>query len=143
MLTPHLMNDAPGELHGMERTRFQPLDALVYPRFAAIPTFMRLPHVPDPKESDIAVVRVPVDGGTTYRAGGRLGPRHIRVQSALIRPYHPTLQINPFDHHRIADYGDIPVNPLSIEDTFQRIEVAIEELLLHGVRPLCVGCAHY
>jgi guanidinopropionase len=126
----------------MERTRFQPLDALVYPRFAAIPTFMRLPHVPDPQELDIALVGVPFDGGTTYRAGARLGPRHIRVQSALIRPYHPNLKTNPFDRYRIADYGDIPVNPLSIEDTFQRIEVAIEELLVHGVRPICVGGDH-
>jgi len=126
----------------MERTQFQPLDALVHPRFAAIPTFMRLPHVPDPQELDIALVGVPFDGGTTYRAGARLGPRHIRVQSALIRPYHPNLKINPFDRHRIADYGDIPVNPLSIEDTFRRIEVAIEELLVHAVRPISVGGDH-
>ncbi len=109
----------------MERTQFQPLDALIHPRFAAIPTFMRLPHVPDPKELDIALVGVPFDGGTTYRAGARFGPRHIRVQSALIRPYHPNLKVNPFDRYRIADYGDIPVNPLSIQDTFQRIEAAI------------------
>src|SRR5919109_149696 len=126
----------------MERTQFQPLDALIHPRFAAIPTFMRLPHVPDPKALDIALVGVPFDGGTTYRAGSRLGPRHIRVQSALIRPYHPNLKVNPFDRHRIADYGDIPVNPLSIQDTFQRIEVAIDELLAHGVRPVCVGGDH-
>jgi agmatinase len=126
----------------MERTQFQPLDALIHPRFAAIPTFMRLPHVPDPKELDIALVGVPFDGGTTYRAGARLGPRHIRVQSALIRPYHPNLKVNPFDRYRIADYGDIPVNPLSIQDTFQRIEAAIDELLAHGVRPICVGGDH-
>ena len=126
----------------MHRTQFQPLDALIYPRFAAIPTFMRLPHVPDPKALDIALVGVPFDGGTTYRAGARLGPRHIRVQSALIRPYHPNLKVNPFDRHRIADYGDIAVNPLSIQDSFQRIEVAIDELLAHGVRPVCVGGDH-
>jgi agmatinase len=126
----------------MEQARFQPLDALIHPRFAGIPTFMRLPHVSDPEELDIALVGVPFDGGTTYRAGARLGPRHIRVQSALIRPYHPNLKINPFDHYRIADYGDIPVNPLSIEDTFRRVETAIEELLLHSVRPICVGGDH-
>jgi agmatinase len=126
----------------MDRQRFQPLDALVSPRFAAIPTFMRLPYVPDPRELDIALVGVPFDGGTTYRAGARLGPRHIRVQSALIRPYHPNLRLNPFDHYRIADYGDISVNPLSIEDTFRRIEGAIDELLAHRVRPISVGGDH-
>ncbi|HXH10421.1 MAG TPA: agmatinase [Alphaproteobacteria bacterium] len=126
----------------MKQQRFQPTDALVSPRFADIPTFMRLPHVPDPRELDIALVGVPFDGGTTYRAGARLGPRHIRVQSALIRPYHPTLRINPFERYRIADYGDISVNPLSIEDSFRRIEVAIDELLVHGVRPISVGGDH-
>jgi guanidinopropionase len=138
----HVANDATEEQHDMDRTQFQPLDALVHPRFAGIPTFMRLPHVPDPAELDIALVGVPFDGGTTYRAGARLGPRHIRVQSALIRPYHPNLQINPFERYRIADYGDIPVNPLSIEDTFKRVEVAIEEMLIHDVRPMCVGGDH-
>lgn len=126
----------------MKQQRFQPTDALVSPRFADIPTFMRLPHVPDPGELDIALVGVPFDGGTTYRAGARFGPRHIRVQSALIRPYHPNLRINPFERYRIADYGDISVNPLSIEDSFRRIEVAIDELLVHGVRPISVGGDH-
>jgi len=126
----------------MKQQRFQPTDALVSPRFADIPTFMRLPHVPDPRELDIALVGVPFDGGTTYRAGARLGPRHIRVQSALIRPYHPNLRINPFERYRIADYGDISVNPLSIEDSFRRIEVAIDALLDHGVRPISVGGDH-
>jgi agmatinase len=126
----------------MEPNTYQPLDALVYPRFAAIPTFMRLPYVPNPADLDIALVGVPFDGGTTYRAGARLGPRHIRVQSALIRPYHPNLKINPFDHHRVADFGDISVNPLSIEDTFRRVEGAIDDLLQHGVRPICVGGDH-
>jgi agmatinase len=103
---------------------------------------MRLPHVPDPNALDIALVGVPFDGGTTYRAGARLGPRHIRVQSALIRPYHPNLRVNPFARHRIADFGDISVNPLSIEDTFRRVELAIDDLLNHNVRPLCVGGDH-
>ena len=126
----------------MDQRYFQPLDALVQPRFAAIPTFMRLPHIANPSELDIALVGVPFDGGTTYRAGARLGPRHIRVQSALIRPYHPNLKLNPFNRQRIADYGDLPINPLSIQDTFQRIEAALDELLAHGVRPVCVGGDH-
>ena len=126
----------------MDRMYFQPLDALVHPRFAGIPTFMRLPYVADASELDIALVGVPFDGGTTYRAGARLGPRHIRVQSALIRPYNPVLKLNPFDRYRIADYGDLPVNPLSLLDTFQRIESGVDHLLAHEVRPVCVGGDH-
>jgi agmatinase len=119
-----------------------PVDALIYPRFAGVPTFMRLPHIPRPRELEIALVGIPFDGGTTYRPGPRFGPRSIRVQSAIIRPYHPVLKINPFERHRIADYGDLSVNPLSIEDTFRRIEKGLEPVLRAGAKPVCVGGDH-
>jgi len=51
------------------------------------------------------------------------------VQSAIIRPWNPVLKLNPFERYRIADFGDLPVNPLSIEDTFRRIEQGIAPVL--------------
>lgn len=119
-----------------------PVDALVYPRFSGIPTFMRLPHIPSAAELDIAIVGIPFDGGTTYRPGPRFGPRNIRVQSAMIRPWNPVLQLNPFDRWRIADYGDLSLNPLSIDDTYQRITEQLGEVLHAGARALCVGGDH-
>src|ERR1700686_3150939 len=59
-----------------------PVDALVYPRFSGVPTFMRLPYIPRAADLDLALIGVPFDGGTTYRPGARFGPRNIRVQSA-------------------------------------------------------------
>jgi arginase family protein len=76
----------------------QPVDALEYARFTGIPTFMRLPHIAQPEELEIALIGVPFDGGTTYRPGPRFGPRHVRVQSAIIRPWNPVLNVNPFSH---------------------------------------------
>src|SRR6266480_6499825 len=70
-----------------------PVDALVYPRFSGIPTFMRLPHIPQAEELDIALIGIPFDSGTTYRPGARFGPRNIRVQSAMIRPWNPVLKM--------------------------------------------------
>ena len=99
----------------------KPVDALVYPRFSGVPTFMRLPHITRAEELDIALIGVPFDGGTTYRPGPRFGPRNIRVQSAMIRPWNPVLKVNPFEKWRIADCGDLSINPLSIEDTYRRI----------------------
>lgn len=119
-----------------------PVDALVSPRFAGISTFLRLPHVTDPAELDVAIVGIPFDGGTSYRPGARHGPRQVRDQSALIRPYNPALGINPFTRKRIADYGDLPVNPLSIDDSFGRIEAGISTLLDAKVIPLSVGGDH-
>jgi agmatinase len=120
----------------------KPVDALVYPRFSGVPTFMRLPHVPRAEELDIALIGVPFDGGTTYRPGPRFGPRNIRVQSAMIRPWNPVLQVNPFEKWRIADFGDLSVNPLSIEDTYQRITDQLDAVLRAGARPVCVGGDH-
>src|SRR5437899_7138185 len=119
-----------------------PVDALVYPRFSGVPTFMRLPHIPHAEELDLALIGVPFDGGTTYRPGPRFGPRHIREQSSIIRPWNPVLKVNPFAKHRTADFGDLSVHPLSIEDTFGRIERGIRQPLDAGVRCVCVGGDH-
>lgn len=119
-----------------------PLNSLVYPRFAGVPTFMRLRHITRLEQLDVALIGVPFDGGTTYRPGPRFGPRSIRVQSALIRPYHPVLRVNPFEKLRIGDFGDLSVNPLSIEDTYRRIEQQLQPLLDAKVVPICVGGDH-
>jgi len=120
----------------------QPVDALLYPRFSGVPTFMRLPHIPRANELDIAVIGIPFDGGTTYRPGPRFGPRNIRVQSAMIRPWNPILKVNPFAKWRIADFGDLSINPLSIEDTYKRITKQLGEVLRTGTRTVCVGGDH-
>jgi guanidinopropionase len=75
--------------------RFEPVDAAEMPRFASVPTFMRLPHVTDPSLVDIALVGVPWDGGTTNRAGARHGPREIRNMSSFMRRVHPVSRIAP------------------------------------------------
>ena len=120
----------------------RPVDALVYPRFSGVATFMRLPQVSRADELDIALIGIPYDGGTTYRSGPRFGPRRVREQSAIIRPWNPALNINPFERFRIADYGDLSINPLSIEDTFQRITAQLDDVLKADARTACVGGDH-
>jgi agmatinase len=125
-----------------EKPRPRPVDALVYPRFSGIATFMRLPHIPRAGELDIAVIGIPYDGGATYRSGPRFGPRHVREQSAIIRPWNPALNCDPFEKWRIGDFGDLSINPLSIEDTFQRITQQLDEVLESGARTMCIGGDH-
>jgi agmatinase len=120
----------------------QPVNALESPRFAGISTFMRLPYIPEAKLLDVALIGVPFDGGTSYRPGARFGPRHVRQQSAIVRPYHPVLDLSPFDLLRVADYGDLAVNPLSIEDSYRRIESGLRAVLDEGATPLLVGGDH-
>jgi len=126
----------------LAHARPAPVDALVYPRFSGLSTFMRLPHVPRAQELDIALIGVPFDNGATYRSGPRFGPRHVRAQSAMIRPWNPVLNLDPFARWRIGDYGDLSINPLSLDDTFRRITAQLDGVLDAGARTLCVGGDH-
>jgi len=125
---------------------FKPLSGMVLPRFAGIPTFMRLPHV-DPGDAlmekvDIGLIGVPWDGGTTNRAGARHGPRQMRDMSTMMRNCHHQLDIMPFELANCADLGDSPVNPIQLEDTLGRIEEHFRKVVSQNVMPLSAGGDH-
>jgi len=103
---------------------------------------MRLPHVEDPRGLDVAIVGVPFDGGTSYRPGSRLGPREIRAQSSLIRPYSYFQKVAPFDVLNVADVGDIDAPPVSIERCYEVVEARIAAIVAAGARPIVVGGDH-
>jgi len=120
----------------------QPVDAAVTPRFGSIPTFMRLPHLTDPSQLDIALIGVPWDGGTTNRAGARHGPREIRNMSSFMRKVHHVSRIAPYELARVADLGDAPVNPIDLMDSLKRIEGFFAKLHEAGALPLSAGGDH-
>lgn len=120
----------------------QPLDAADIPRFAGIPTFMRLPVFDDPAQVQIALVGVPWDGGTTNRAGARHGPREVRNQSSLMRRVHHVSRIAPYDLVRVGDLGDAPTNPIDLLDSLARIERFYRGIEAAGTVPLSVGGDH-
>jgi guanidinopropionase len=120
----------------------QPRASFRSPRFAQPATFMRLPHVEEPRGLDVAIVGVPFDGGTSYRPGSRLAPREIRSQSSLIRPYSYFQRVAPFDRLNVADVGDIDAPPISIEKCYDVVESRIGAIADAGARPLVVGGDH-
>ena len=126
----------------MANSNPQPVDAALIPRFGAIPTFMRLPHIADPAKLDIALIGVPWDGGTTNRAGARHGPREVRNMSSFIRKVHHVSRIAPYKLCRIADLGDAPVNPIDLLDSLGRIETFFSKVHAAGAVPLSVGGDH-
>ncbi|MDR0212471.1 MAG: agmatinase [Comamonas sp.] len=126
----------------MEHHFPQPLDAAEIPRFAGIPTFMRLPAFEDPAQVDIALVGVPWDGGTTNRAGARHGPREVRNQSSLMRRVHHVSRIAPYDLLRVGDLGDAPTNPINLHDALGRIEQFFRCIHKAGAIPLSIGGDH-
>ena len=130
----------------MSDPRFQPISGFELPRFAGVPTFMRLPHIPldnpDLPEVDIGLIGVPWDSGTTNRPGPRHGPRQLRDMSTMIRAGNGITGVRPFDLVNCADLGDVGPNPADIQDSMKRITAFYDQVLAAGVIPLTAGGDH-
>ena len=120
----------------------QPRDAFISPRFSQPPTFMRLPHRTDLTGVDVALVGIPFDSGTSYRPGTRLGPREIRSQSSLIRPYNHFQQVAPFDRLNVVDAGDVDASPVSLDIAHAAIDQHVRGVVAAGALPLAIGGDH-
>ena len=120
----------------------RPRDPFTSPRFGQIATFMLLPAAESPEGLDVALLGIPYDGGVSYRPGARFGPRAVREQSSLIRPWHPVLKVHPFERLQVADCGDVEVVPTSIEATYAAITARIDAIVAAGAAPVCVGGDH-
>ena len=123
-------------------TNPQPLGGNQMPRFGGIATFMRLPGNTSPADLDVAVVGVPFDLGTSNRPGARFGPRDIRSESVLLRPYNMATRAAPFDSLRIDDTGDVATNAFNLADSVARIEAHYDALLAHDLIPVSIGGDH-
>jgi guanidinobutyrase len=91
---------------------------------------------------DAAFVGVPLDTGTSNRAGARFGPRQMRAESALIRPYNMATGAAPFDTLQVADLGDVPINTYSLEKSMAIIAAFYGRVLAASCRPLTLGGDH-
>ena len=120
----------------------QPLGGNEMPRFGGIATMMRLPHAPGPGGLDIGFVGVPLDIGTSNRGGARFGPRQIRAESCLIRPYNMATRAAPFDSLQVADLGDIAINTFNLQQSVEIIEAGYDEILAADCKPLTLGGDH-
>jgi agmatinase len=120
----------------------KPVDSMVYPRHGGIATFMRLPHITDPRQLDVAFVGVPFDTSAGYRVGTRLGPRRIRECSSQVRLHHPLHNVTVHERIRIADYGDVQTTPFEIDKTYDMITHEFDAIYAAGCRTIAVGGDH-
>ena len=88
----------------------QPISGNDLARFSGPNTFMRLPQATSLEGLDVAILGVPLDIGTSWRSGTRFGPKQIRAESAMIRPYNMTSGAAPFDSLNIGDICDLAIN---------------------------------
>jgi guanidinobutyrase len=110
----------------------QPQSGNAMPRFAGLATMMRLPAATSAEGLDAAFIGVPLD----------FGPRQIRAESALLRPYNMATGAAPFDTLQVADLGDVPINTYSLEKSMAIIERFYDDVLATGCRPLTLGGDH-
>ena len=122
--------------------RNQPLGGNEMPRFAGPGTMMRLPAAENAAGLDACFVGVPLDIGTSNRSGTRFGPKQIRAESVLLRPYNMWTRAAPFDSLQVADIGDVPINIFDLKDSVRRIEAFYDDMLRHDVWPLTLGGDH-
>ena len=126
----------------MSDEKNQPLGGNQMPRFGGPATMMRLPTQPSAAGLDAAFIGVPFDIGTSNRAGARFGPREIRAESCLLRPYNMETGAAPFDSLQVADIGDVAINTFNLEKSVAIIEEAYDSVLAEDCIPLTMGGDH-
>ncbi|HET9016927.1 MAG TPA: agmatinase [Thermomicrobiaceae bacterium] len=107
--------------------------------------FMGQPFLEDMRElggQDVAFVGVPLDCGTTFRAGTRFGPEAMRRISALGGSYNPALGVDLPESLTMVDVGDVSVIPANIEKSFDQIDRAVRYIHERGVFPVVLGGDH-
>jgi guanidinobutyrase len=120
----------------------QPLGGNDMARFGGPATMMRLPTRTTAEGLDACFVGVPMDIGTSNRSGTRHGPRQIRAESCMIRPYNMATGAAPFDSLQIADIGDVAINTFDLKKTVDIITEAYDAILAQDCIPLTLGGDH-
>jgi agmatinase len=103
----------------------------------------------DKLDADVAVLGVPFDMGTQYRAGARFGPRAIREASTLFSFGHggaydheDDVTYLPSDKVRIVDVGDVDIVHTDTAQSHANAEAAVRTILERGALPVVLGGDH-
>jgi guanidinobutyrase len=124
-------------------TKFnQPLGGNEMPRYAGPGTMFRLPSADSAEGLDIAIAGVPLDIGTSNRTGTRFGPRQIRNESVMVRPYGMATGAAPFDSFQVADVGDVALNSYDLLKSVDIIEAFYDDVIAHDAKPVTIGGDH-
>lgn len=129
-------------MSGSEHRFNQPLGGNDMPRFGGPATMMRLPTQPTAAGLDACFIGIPMDIGASNRAGTRHGPRQIRAESVMLRPYNMGTGAAPFERLQVADIGDVAINTFNLTTTIDIITQHYTEVLSHRTIPLTLGGDH-
>ena len=149
-----MTDDVPHRGHGMndelpaEADPYTAYDDFTLPSYVGLPTFQRLPWVPDAaalagRRPDVAIVGAPFDDAVSHRPGARFGPRAIRQASYHSGAVHSLqLGVEPYDWLNVVDAGDAPVTPMEIERGHAVIRRKVLDVARSGAVPIILGGDH-
>lgn len=122
--------------------------------FAGIPTFLRRPVCVNPEDLvagkvDVAFVGLPLDFNSVRR-GAAMGPQALRTAEVLLhwrsdgeaQFHHTDTMIDPLAILNVVDYGDLPIEPFSLERSIGYAIPHIREAAKTGVTLLICGGSH-
>ena len=133
--------------NGWDRA-YEAFDDFDLPTYVGLPTFMKLPWVPDPdalraRKPDVAIVGAPFDDAVSHRPGARFGPRAIREAQYTTGSIH-SLQLGnePFEILDVVDAGDANIVPSWIDRAHAFIYRKVHEVAETGAIPIVLGGDH-
>ena len=122
--------------------------------FMGIPTFLRRPVAINPEDLaagkvDVAFIGVPIDFNSVRR-GTHLGPQALRTAEALLTWRsdgesmidHTESMLDPLSVLNVVDYGDVPIEPFSLERSLNGAIPVVREAAKAGVTLLISGGSH-
>ena len=113
------------------------------PRVAGVNTFLRLPHVVQFEDVDVAIVGLPFDTGLAVRTGARFGPRAVREASLTLHPaYNPAQRVAVFERLSVVDAGDARVVAGFTDRSLSTMGVMLDQMHAAGAVPLGIGGDH-
>jgi agmatinase len=113
------------------------------PRVAGVNTFLRVPHVTQYADVDVAIVGLPFDTGLAVRTGARFGPRAVREASLVLHPaYNPAQRVSVFDCLSVVDAGDSRLVAGFTDRSLDAMEAMLAQVHAAGGIPLGIGGDH-
>ncbi len=130
---------------GLDREAFEDFDL---PMYVGMPTYSKLPYVPDPaalarRRADVAIVGAPFDDAVSHRPGARFGPRAIREATYSTGSLHSLqLDVEPFEVLDVVDTGDANIVPAWLERGHAMVYRKVREVAETGAIPVVLGGDH-
>ncbi|MGW7578059.1 agmatinase [Streptomyces sp. NPDC054765] len=121
------------------------------PAWAGIQTFKKSPYATTPEDLraggvDVAIGGIPWDGTAFGKTGTHMGPQAIRSADSLYTSAggggHLHVDVDPFEHLSICDYGDADIIVGDTERTFANVKRFVGEIIAGGAKPILLGGDH-